>query len=169
MDLSPAVPDRRRQGGFSLVEVLVASVILLVIALGMVPLYTRAIRSNVSGFDYTQVSNFARSRAEEFLQYPWNSPRLTLPAGETELVFTDAYSQQERVWKTPPLAAGDEELFTRVTRVREVAVTDIDTPLPGGSPAAHLKEITVTVNGTRLAGAPLGPGQQIVVQVLKSQ
>lgn len=159
-----------REKGFSLLEVMIAAVILLVIALGLIPLYARSIQSNVSGFDYTQVSNFAKSRAEEFLQYPWNSPRLIVPIGNNQLQITDFYSQQDHTWK-PVLASGEEALFNRVTTVRQLGIGDITTPLAGGTGAAavHVKEITVTVTGTRAAGGPLGPGKDIVIRVLKSQ
>lgn len=159
----------RTERGFSLIEVLIAGVILMVIALGMVPLFTRAIASNVSGFSYTEVSNFARSRAEEFLQYPFNSPRLTVAAGDEALEIEDFYSEREDRWQET-LDAGDTALFTRTTTIRQFGVTDLTNPLDGGVPpgAVHLKEITVEVEGIGLAGS-LGTGKMIAVRVLKSQ
>lgn len=160
----------RRSAGFSLIEVLVASVILLVIALGLVPLYTRSIRSNIEGFDYTRVSNAAKSRAEEFLQLPWNSDRLTLVGGQNERQFQDFYSHLEHEW-VEALDAGDQALFTRTATVRQFSLADLTNPLDGGAPleAVHIKEITVSVQGSREAGHLLGPGKRIVVRVLKSQ
>lgn len=159
--------DTRTQRGFSLIEVLIASVILLVISLGMVPLFTRAIGSNRSGFDYTQVSNFARSRAEEFFQYPFNSAQLTIAAGNTERKVTDYFSSQNHDWEAS-LTSGDFALFTRTTTIRQFGVLDLKTPLDGGAPPAgvHLKEITVAITGQDV---PLSTGKAITVRLLKSQ
>ena len=164
---------RPSERGFSLIEVLVAATILLVIALGLIPLYTRSIRSNVEGFDYTHVSNFAKSRAEEYKQLPFASPDLTVPVGDVELEVPDFYSSQEHRWldETEWAAAesdGDVALFTRTTTVRQFAVGDLTTPLDGGQPA-HLKEITVAVQGSRESGHVFGAGKVIAVRVFKSQ
>lgn len=158
-----------REGGFSLIEVLVAALILGIIALGLVPLYTRAIRSNFEGFDYTRVSNFAKSRAESYLELPFNSAALTVPGGLKELTVTDYYSTNDHAW-VATLAAGDEALFTRTTTVRQFSVGDITDPLDGGKPpeVVHLKEITVAIQGNR-SGGPLGTGKSIAVRVFKSQ
>lgn len=166
----------RRCAGFSLIEVLVAGLILLVIALGLIPLYTRSIRSNVEGFDYTHVSNFAKSRAEELIQLPFNSARLTVPPGSEELAVCECYSPEQDRWieEADCPATGstcDVTLFTRTTTVRQFGVTDVTNPLPGDAPpeAVHLKEITVAVEGSREAGHVLGPGKNIAVRMLKSQ
>lgn len=166
----------RRSAGFPLLEVMVAGLILLVIALGLIPLYTRSIRSNVEGFDYSQVSNFAKSRAEEFRQLPFNSARLTVPPGADELTACECYSLEERRWieeaDCPATGSACETtLFTRTATVRQLGVTDLTNPLSGDAPpaAVHLKEITVEVEGSREAGNVLGPGKAIAVRELKSQ
>lgn len=165
--------SRPQQRGFSLIEVMVAAAILLVIALGLIPLYTRSIRSNVEGFDYTQVANSARSRADEFFQLPFNSIRLTVPGGQPELQVQDFYSHAEHRWMEQAEwdAAQDDDvaLFTRTTTVRQFGVGDIQTPIPGGQTpeAVHLKEITVAVEGSRTA--VLGGGKVIAVRLFKSQ
>lgn len=166
--------QQRATSGFSTIEVLVAAVILAVIALGLVPLYSRAIRSNVEGFDYSQISNYAKSRAEEYLQLPFASPSLRVPAGSTELEAFELFSQSTHEWApatadqvSDPVGA----LFVRTTTVRNFDAKDINTPLDGGASedSIHLKEITVRVTGTREAGSPLGPGKDIVVRVIKAQ
>lgn len=164
-----ARPRGRQTGGesgFSLIEVLVAALILLVIALGLVPLYSRAIRSNVEGFDYTRVTNSAKSRAEEFLQYGFSSERMSVPGGQSEREIEDFYSADEHKW-VETLEAGDTALFTRTTTIRQFSATDTDTPLDGDAPpdAVHLKEISVAVEG---GGGPFGPGKTILVRVLKA-
>lgn len=164
---------RRLQGGFSLIEVMVAAAILLVIALGLIPLYTRSIRSNVEGFDYTQVANSARSRADEFFQLPFNSSRLTVPNGETELCVEDFYSHGEHRWielaQCGDKPSGDTALFTRTTTVRQFGIGDMTTPILGSVPTpdeVHLKEITVSVEGSRTP--VIGGGKVIAVRLFKS-
>lgn len=165
--------SRPQQRGFSLIEVMVAAAILLVIALGLIPLYTRSIRSNVEGFDYTQVANSARSRADEFFQLPFGSTRLTVPAGQPELQVQDFYSHAEHRWmeqaEWDTAQDDDVALFTRTTTVRQFGVGDMQTPIPGGQTpeAVHLKEITVAVEGSRTA--VLGGGKVIAVRLFKSQ
>ena len=157
----------RSAAGFSIVEVMVAGLILAVIALGLIPLYSRSIRSNVEGFDYTQVSNFAKSRAEEYLQYPFGSAPLDVPDGSEELEVQDFYSAAEREW-VAEVAADDAALFERTTTIRPFRAAALDQPLDGGEPA-DVKEITVRVEGTRVADSVLGPGKTIAIRVLKSQ
>jgi hypothetical protein len=160
--------SERRSTGFSLIEVLVAGAILLVIALGLVPVYMRSIRSNVEGFDYTQVSNWAKSRAEEYLQLPFGDPWLTVPGGATEFSVEESYSHQLHEW-VDVLADGDTALVTRTTTVRQFGIGDLNTPLNGGDPeeAIHLKEITVSVEGNKTG--ILGGGKAIAIRVFKSQ
>lgn len=171
--MTPPLPrPMRPAAGFSLIEVMVAGVILMVIALGLVPLYTRSIRSNVEGFDYTQVSNWAKSRAEEYFRLPFDAERITVPAGQDELEVQDFYSHLEHRWMEQEdwdaRAVGDVELFTRTTTVRQFGIGDIRNPLPGGSDpgAVHLKEITVAVRGNKTA--VLGGGKDIAVRLFKS-
>ncbi|HSL83576.1 MAG TPA: hypothetical protein VLF66_12445, partial [Thermoanaerobaculia bacterium] len=64
--------------------------------------------------------------------------------------------------------AGDVALFTRTTTVRQFRVNDLTAPLDGGEPA-HLKEITVAVEGSRESGHVFGAGKVIAVRVFKSQ
>ncbi len=158
-----------RAGGFSLIEVLIAALILMVILLGMVPLFTRSITNNIQGFDYTEVSNYAKSRAEEFIQFPFNSPNLTVPIGSESLEVTDFFSRKTHEW-VDDLAEGEHALFTRTTQVRQFGINDVQNPLDGGTSTdrVHLKEITVTVEGAGLPGS-LGTGKEISVRVMKSQ
>jgi hypothetical protein len=115
------------------------------------------------------VSNFAKSRAEEFLQYPFNSASLTIAGGNTEREVEDFFSDQTHEW-VDVLPDGEHALFTRTTTVRQFGIADLEDPLDGGTPleAVHIKEITVTVEGRGLPGS-LGTGKVISVRVMKSQ
>ncbi len=168
LERRPSRDPPRSPRGFTLIEVLISAALLLVIAIGILPLFTRSIISNAEGYDHTQVANAARARSEEFFQLPFNSPELTLLAG-TKRVYDEYFSEQTRVWVDGTVPAGEEALWTRTTTIRQYSVNDLSTPLANTAPAptVHLKEILVTVQSTR--SGPLGMGKQITVQLFKSQ
>ena len=89
---------QRSSAGFSMIEALIAAAILLIIALGLLPLFTRSINDNVSGNDASQATNGSRTEAEEMLQLPFNNTRLAVPAGSTQLQVQD-------FWTPPPATA----------------------------------------------------------------
>ncbi len=172
------------EAGMSLVEVVLASLILLLIAIGILPMFTRSMASNVAGSDSTYVSNMATERTEEFLQLNFDAEPLRLADGATSRVYNEVYirdypsadsSDYEEVWMDGTLAqvpAEDRPLWTRVTTVRQYSITDLATPLPGTpgtdpNGAVHVKEIEVAVAGLR-EGGPIGASKQITVRVLKS-
>ena len=73
---SPAVAPRG-DAGFSLVEGLIAALLLLFVALGVIPLFTRAMESNISGHRSSHMSTFVSALFEEENQLPidrdeWN-------------------------------------------------------------------------------------------------
>ena len=57
-----------RDAGFSLVEALIASALVLMITLGVMPLFTHAVVQNVSGKESTISTNYSRSAAEELVE-----------------------------------------------------------------------------------------------------
>src|SRR5436305_13986434 len=76
----PAHGPAAGEAGFSLVEALVATGILLVIAIGVIPLFASSILNNTRGSDSTVSTNHSRSQVENLLQLPFNSPSLSVPA-----------------------------------------------------------------------------------------
>lgn len=159
--------------GFSLVEGLIAAGILLVLAIGILPLFIRSIISNEGGSDYTQITNAAKERAEEFYQLPFTSDRMLVTSGN-ERVFDEYFSQRDKVWRdgleADAISDGDLALFLRTTTVRQFNVNDLLNPLDSSAPPStvQIKEVTVNARSTR-TGGPLGPGKRNVVRVLKSQ
>lgn len=184
-----------RTAGFSLVEVFIAGVLLMAIALGILPLFTRALRENRSGAESTDVSNVARSQVEEFLQLPWGSPKLVLVAGDanggTVKVFGDFFSDADKRWKAcndplPPdcdpanclVPVADPARWTRTTCIRQFSNEDVtdDGVLSDAEALAfdadpsqiHLKEIVVRVQSVGQS-AVFGPAKRLTVRTLKSQ
>jgi len=168
----------RRTRGFSLIEVTIAGFLLLAVALGILPIFGQALSSNQAGADSTQVSNMSRSRVEEMLQLPFNSPALTIADG-TERVSRSYYSAHSDTWYEgePPNDGSDAALWLLTTTIRQYPINALNDgkveaseALPAGTLESfiHLKEIEVAAVGTRLAG-PFGPSKRITLRVYKAQ
>jgi len=168
-------PSRSAANGFTLLELLVAAALLLVVLVGLLPLFMRSILENVEGRESTQVSNHGRSELEIFKQIRFNNPELDITAGNETVV--------QQYWTRPdPHYVGDEKwldtvpagelgLWDRTTTIRQFGINGVidndldgiidqiigledadfdgylDNPLAGGSlpGAIHLKEVDVVV------------------------
>jgi hypothetical protein len=162
----------RRERGMSVVEVLVASGLLLIVAVGILPLFTQAMVSNLSGDDSTRASNFARTRAEELLQLDFNSPDLTVNAGNERVLDDSYFSQRDQRWKPAPAPSTDPPAWFRTTRVRQYRTTALDDDrlstaeaLPAGD-VPDFKEINVDIRSATVEG-PLGRGRRVTIQAIK--
>ncbi len=131
---APARPAN--QAGFTLIEILVALVILSFVALGIAGLFSHSIVVNASGHDYALLASEARF-ALETLQ--------GLPFDHANLVKTDNGT------RTLPSQSGD---FTITYTVDDyyvdtwAAVSAGNWPAPQGAQTANLKRITMTVAST---------------------
>jgi prepilin-type N-terminal cleavage/methylation domain-containing protein len=166
--------------GFTLIEVLVASMLFLTIILGIIPLLMRSMANNAGGNDYTRLSNFSKSEMEELFQLDFNSQRLAIPAGQTEASTDEYWSEALEDWVPGTVPSGQNTQWTRTTLVRQYNITAADktvasfdfeqaNALDGGTVAdsVHLKEIIVTVRAE--GSGPLGPERDIVLRVLKAK
>ncbi|HKI03713.1 MAG TPA: hypothetical protein VKK31_17165 [Thermoanaerobaculia bacterium] len=170
------------ESGFSLIEVLIAAGILMMIALGILPIFAQAIVNNRAGADYTQATNHAKSELERLYSLPMNSPELAITAAPT--VRTEYFSQRDQKWVDGEAPvdgddpADDMALWTRTTTLQQFGVgalvdTDrdgkLDNPLPAGTADSfvHFKEIEVRVESGR-GGGPLGAGKRITLRILKA-
>jgi len=182
----------RRQSGLTLIEVLIAALLLVIIALGVLPMFISAMTSNVSGDNYSKMANYARDRAEEFMQMPFTLADPTNPAAldpnyplnvvsGTEHVTDEYYSRADQIWKlgTPP--STDPAEWLRITTVRQFNVLDYVTAIEGGTTptpldasatpgSIHLKEVTVQVASPATSGnAMLGARRQFSVRYMKAK
>lgn len=150
----------------SLVEVLVASVLIVVVTVGVLPLFTSSMASNRAGGDSTVATALARSSLEELNQLSFGDALLLVPGGATELVSEAHRVGEEWVPTATPAAS-----WRRVIRVRQYSVVDLTLPLDGAADPSnvHLKEIEVSVFGTRQLGNALGPSRRITLRQFKSQ
>jgi type II secretory pathway pseudopilin PulG len=76
---------RNREAGLTLVEVLVAAVILALALLALAPMFTSAVKTNASAYQLTNTTSLAREKLEELSGYPRSDPRLTVPDGSSAI------------------------------------------------------------------------------------
>jgi Tfp pilus assembly protein PilV len=167
--------------GFSIIEALIAAAILLIIALGLLPLFSRSISDNVSGNDATQATNGSRTQVEELLNVPFNNDRMVIPAGaansEAKTSYTagalDKTGDTDEGWWADPAGHGSV-LWTRKSEVRQYSISDLDDgsledseAKPGGTESTfvHFKEVTVVVDNPKKN--LFGGGQGITLKVIK--
>lgn len=169
-------PAGNRERGFSLLEVLIASAVFLVVAVGLLPLFAQSISNNLGGREATDVTNLGKSRVEELFQFGFDTAPLDVPDGQTALVTNEYFSKKDNVWKVGAETTTDPALWTRVTRVRQYSINDLqgdrtfNTPLDGSMPPGqvHLKEIEVAVQPAR-DNVQLGPMKQLTLRMLKAK
>lgn len=151
-----------RGGGFSVVEVMIASTILLVVTLGVLPLFTRSISNNVQGQLSSEAVNEARSEVERLMQLGFNDPELTIPAGSTELKVEQHWNEDYHTWEAG-VTGGLSNETTRIVTIRQYGQTalddeeiTVDEALDGGvvATAVHIKEIVVAVTIASRMDAP---------------
>ena len=180
----PAV--RRGEAGFSIIEALIAAAILLIIALGLLPVFSRSINDNVTGNDATQATNGSRTELEELLQMPFNNQRMVVASGATKTETKDLYTRAKadpsagayeigdatEGWTTDASGRGPV-LWNRTTTVQQYGITDLndgklDTPLDGSTQAnfVHLKQIQVLIENPKKD--LFGNGQGITLTVIKA-
>lgn len=101
---------RRQRGGMSLVEIMVAMVVLSFGLLGVAALQVRAITEGSGGQHLSNASAIARNRVEELNRIAWDAALLNDSAGAwsaaTNVVAQDqTYARQERVaWDVATVA-----------------------------------------------------------------
>jgi Tfp pilus assembly protein PilV len=168
--------------GFTIIEGLVATAILLIVAIGIIPLFASSILNNSRGSDSTQASNFSKTSVENLLQMPFGNPALAVPAAGTQLKTDDWWkpgnnkiNDPSQGWQAGTPVAGTLNIWTRNTIIQQYGLKDIldtgglVTPLNGATQAnfVQLKLITVNVQSSK-AGGILGVGERISLQTLKA-
>ncbi|MEL7059940.1 MAG: prepilin-type N-terminal cleavage/methylation domain-containing protein [Acidobacteriota bacterium] len=87
MERRAAAPRRRAERGLTLAELLIASFILLVILLGIVPLFTKATFNNVHGRNASEVASWSRQNLEQLSSRTLNSTDMRAQAALAGPVF----------------------------------------------------------------------------------
>ena len=170
MVLRPSV--RRRESGLTLVEVLVAAVVLGLALLALAPMFTSAVRTNASAYQLTNSVTLAREKLEELSGYPRSDPRLTVPnlanaAGPPGTTISGAIVNTTNTWcrndlptwynpetgatSTAPVTSrpGPSWFPYPFTRTYTIEQFDTDLATRVTAPAPYVvKLITVTVRPT---------------------
>ena len=163
---------RRGEAGFSLIEGLVAAVIVLVVALSLIPLVASSMRNTAAGRDYSVASQFGRSQVDELNDVPFYDDDVVVPAGQTVVEREAYWDPDSHRWTGSPSTS--PSAWGRTTTLRQYNVNDLVTsgrlvdPLDGGAPApqVHLREVIVEVETTR-GGGPLGSGREVRMTLLR--
>lgn len=158
--------------GFSLIEALVAALLLAVVVLATIPLFSSATRNTLAGRELSVASQHGRSEVEELHQLPLDRLELTVPDGLIERAASEHLAWGDDGW-TAGVAPGTAP-WERTTVVRQYNVRDLyeegrlTTPLPGGTPpgSVHLREVFVEVEIEREPG-PLGRGRRVVLSTVR--
>jgi hypothetical protein len=150
-----------------MVEALIATGILLIIAIGMIPLFTRSIANNAMGNDYTQASAHGKTDLERWEKMPFSSNDLTITAGSTQqqVKYIQRGIQQgtpvkdsDWTWTAP--ANGATVIWTRTTRVRQFNISAFDDglltaseALPAGTDPTfvQVKEVTTLLDSGKMS------------------
>lgn len=171
-----------RDAGFSLLEVLVASMFLLILLLGVLPVFHRSTVTNQMAYDNTRAAAFARTEMENYLQAPFDDPGtapdpvMTLPAGDTELVVEEYYDPVTEAWIPGPPSPGIRYQWSRKTTVRQFHISAIDNGVLDDSEAltgsahpenVHLKQVLIEVQRGGEQSL-LGPPREITVNLIRS-
>jgi prepilin-type N-terminal cleavage/methylation domain-containing protein len=122
----------RCQGGFSLIEVLVALVILAVGLLGLAMFQITAIKGNAIAAKWTVATELAQDRLERFRHVNWNSIQSSVPGG-----FVPGTQPPQAAYGSLGGAVGDNTNVRGTTYYRVWDVT------PATSAATTFTTITV--------------------------
>lgn len=174
-------PRPSGQAGFSLVEALIASALVLVISLGVMPLFTNSVVQNVSGKESTISTNFSRSSAEELVALPLDRDILRPRAGDTSRTVCQDYEPDDG-WEVVTCGATPtgQPTWARTISVQQYNINEIyDGDTAAGEPTfknpivgydiandrfdsfVHIRELMVVTEGQRTPDSPLGAGRRV--------
>jgi type II secretory pathway pseudopilin PulG len=165
---------RQHEGGFTLIEVLVGFAILLLVLIGLLPLFTRAIVQNMQGRESIAVTNHGGGQIENHTQLTFNNWDLEIQAGNSRQTIDywslgDETIVGDEEWVADP--TGLVAPWQRTTEVRQFGISAVndndldgvldeivgledddhdgyfDNALPSGTVpnAIHLKELRVVM------------------------
>jgi prepilin-type N-terminal cleavage/methylation domain-containing protein len=163
----------RRQRGFSMIEALIAAALIGAVAVGVIPLWTRAMTDNMAGADYTRVTNYAKSKEEELAHLDQATAANQVQTGTQRQIVEYMDPATGRWIATKPLTA--LTYWTRTTTITLYGVHDTDangllnSPLPAGSDpkAVHVVQTQVQVQSMSAIGA-IGTRRSTIIRYYKS-
>ncbi len=150
----------RSEAGFSLIEGMVAALILLIVVLGVLPLISQSMLNNVQGNDATMQSNAATDELDGQLSLPFNDANNTIPIGSTTLSKSEFYLATSHTWvdaTTYTLNRNNRPRYLRMTVLDQFSISDLDgnntldTPLDGSTQSSlvALKRVRLDIYDRR--------------------
>jgi Tfp pilus assembly protein PilV len=152
------------EAGFSLVEGMIAALILLFVILGVLPLVSQSMMNNLQGNDSTQQAQAAIDGLERFSSLPFSAEDFSVPAGSTSAAIVDVFSLESNQWLAEAdfLLSGETARYTRTATVQYFGIgnlllegeDELEDPLDGGIAATdpgalHLKRVRVAIANER--------------------
>ena len=166
--------------GFTLVEAVISAALILVITVGIMPLFTRSLVKNLEGRESTQSTNHSRSTTEENYPLPLDRDQLRPAVGDTSKTVCSKYVRGSG-WE--PYACGTpqpdaEWLRTSVVEQYNInEIYDADTkngvptfrnPTPGYAftddqfdAFVHIRQLVAITEGQREQDSPFGAGRRV--------
>jgi len=126
----------RRAAGFTLIEVLIAAGLLLLIAVGVLPLFAQSLLNNVKGSDATQTSNVGVTALETAARLRFQAPDATVPFAGTQLDWATQYRLINSADWVSTYSAAASVHYVRDVSVRQYQITEIETTGVLGAPLA---------------------------------
>lgn len=119
--------DPRR--AFSLIEVLVISILVAIILLSLVPLFSGSMASNREGWTATEAVAFGRTELEDKSAIELDRPEIVVGNEDTDNTQDLVWSDEEGKWLDPADPdVPDFVLWEQTTRVRLFSISDLVGP-----------------------------------------
>lgn len=149
------------EAGFSLVEGMIAALILLFVILGVLPLVSQSMLNNLQGNTASFQTSASVDGAEQVLSLPFNAPDIAVPDATMARLFEDVFTLDSNRWIVKATFEADQEgdvaQFTRIWTIEQFSASDLDTddtfddPLAGGTDPGfvHIKRLDLAVRDER--------------------
>jgi type II secretory pathway pseudopilin PulG len=162
-----------------MIEALIATAIIGGVAVGVIPLFTRAMSDNMAGSDYTRVSNYSRSEEEDFAREPFANYATAVPTGQTQGSVVQYIDPTSKQWVTVAnLAAVPKNpniVWTRTITYAVYNANDMDDdqlynePVVGGASPTEIQVVQATVQVQAISAmGPEGGRRSTTIRFLKS-
>jgi hypothetical protein len=172
---------RHRQAGFSLLEAIISAALVLIITLGIMPLFTRSIVQNVAGKESTLSTNYSRTVTESLMPLPLDREVLRPPVGEDTQEVCERFDPATKwTYFTCGSAISGTPTWLRTSNVQQYSIREIyDDDTSNGVPTfkepvtgyalsddrfdafVHIRELMVVTEGQRSRDSPLGAGRRV--------
>jgi Tfp pilus assembly protein PilV len=182
MDLEMTTNPVRKpsaEAGFSMIEALIAAAILLILAIGMIPLFARSMINNALGNDYTQATAHGLTNLEKVWKEPINNVELNLTTGSSlqrsqyvRKALQSGSPVTDQDWSYTATSAVPV-VWTRTTKVQifpigalaDGQLTDSEA-LPAGTPQGSwaLMRVTSLVDSGKLSASGVSSGLAAIRQ-----